>query len=101
MLGPGLKKEKPLSSEFAFSLAAAFLKQSLHYLPWQLAACNTLTGIRNGRRPRGVREASGGRGAIVPLRGPYESPRPNPRVQANDGANPYGGVRPLTVPHIQ
>ena len=27
-------------------------------------------------------------------RGPYESPRPNPRVQANDGANPYGGVRP-------
>ena len=25
MLGPGLKKEKPLSSEFAFSLAAAFL----------------------------------------------------------------------------
>ena len=24
MLGPGLKKEKPLSSEFAFSLAAAF-----------------------------------------------------------------------------
>ena len=36
-----------------------------------------------------------------PLRGPYESPRPNPRVQANDGANPYGGVRPLTVPHIQ
>ena len=36
-----------------------------------------------------------------PLRGPYESPRPNPRVQANDGANPYGGVRPLAVPHIQ
>ena len=29
-----------------------------------------------------------------PLRGPYESPRPNPRVQANDGANPYGGCRP-------
>ena len=27
-------------------------------------------------------------------RGPYESPRPNPRVQANDGATPYGGVRP-------
>ena len=27
-------------------------------------------------------------------RGPYESPRPNPRVQANDEANPYGGVRP-------
>ena len=27
-------------------------------------------------------------------RGPYESPRPNPRVQANDGANPYGGCRP-------
>ena len=26
MLGPGLKKEKPLSSEFAFSLAAAFLE---------------------------------------------------------------------------
>ena len=36
-----------------------------------------------------------------PLRGPYESPRHNPRVQANDGANPYGGVRPLAVPHIQ
>ena len=32
-----------------------------------------------------------------PLRGPYESPRPNPRVQANDGANPYGGCRPLRV----
>ena len=28
-------------------------------------------------------------------RGPYESPRPNPRVQANDGANPYGGCRPF------
>ena len=28
-----------------------------------------------------------------PLRGPYEPPRPNPRVQANDGANPYGGWR--------
>ena len=33
-----------------------------------------------------------------PLRGPYESPRPNPRVQANDGANPYGGCRPRRLP---
>jgi hypothetical protein len=34
-----------------------------------------------------------------PLRGPYESPRPNPRVQANDGANPYGGAAPCSRLH--
>ena len=35
-----------------------------------------------------------------PLRGPYESSRPNPRVQANDGANPYGGVRPRALARV-
>ena len=30
-----------------------------------------------------------------PLRGPYESSRPNPRVQANDGANPMVASGPV------
>ena len=40
MLGPGLKKEKPLSSEFAFSLAAAFLSSvsALGISAWHLTS---------------------------------------------------------------